>query len=89
MLPWAAGHVTDFTPGTDVLDLRPLFKAAGYGGSNPTSDGWLSFSSDGHGGTDVYFNPHNGSNSGYPFLITDLDHVAPTSLQPSHDLLFH
>ena len=31
-LPWNAARVTDFTPHSDVLDLRPLFTAAGYTG---------------------------------------------------------
>ena len=89
VLPWSAGHVTDFTPGADVLDLRPLFQAAGYGGSDPVADGYLSFSDDGAGGTRVWFDPDGpGSGTPWPFLITDLDHVSPSALQPGHDWLF-
>ncbi|MDB5468113.1 MAG: hypothetical protein JWQ46_2875 [Phenylobacterium sp.] len=76
-LPWNAGHVTDFTPGVDRLDLRGPFSAAGYSGSDPITDHYLEFRSDGAGDTQVYFDPDGPSGSQYPFLITTLDHVGP------------
>jgi Ca2+-binding RTX toxin-like protein len=85
-LPWNAGHITDFNPASDVLDLRALFSAAGYTGSNPVADGYLTFSSDGAGDAQVYLNTHNPS-APWPFLITTLDHVAPTALHAG-DYLF-
>ncbi len=88
VIPRTAGHVTDFTPGTDFLDLAPLFEAAGYSGRDPVNDGWLSFASDGSGDSRVYFNPHDGSNGGSAYLIATLDHVAPSSIMASHDLMF-
>jgi Ca2+-binding RTX toxin-like protein len=88
VLPWSPGHVTDFTPGTDVLDLRPVFQAAAYSGSNPTADGTLAFLSDGQGDTWVYFSPQDGSNGGYPYLLTTLDHIAPGQIGAA-DWLFH
>jgi Ca2+-binding RTX toxin-like protein len=80
-LPWSAGHITDFTPGTDKLDLHALFAASGYTGTNPVADGYLQFQSDGQGGTKVLFDP-DGPNSAnpWPTLITTLDHVAPSSM---------
>jgi len=81
--------VTDFEPGTDVLDLRPLFEAAGYHGSDPVADGYLSLLDDGAGGARVYFDPDApDSGTAWPYLITTLDKVSPASLQPAHDWLF-
>jgi len=88
-IPWSAGHITDFTPGVDVLDLSGLLQDAGYAGPNPVSDGYLSFTSDGAGSTKVWFDPDGiGSNTPWPYLVTTLDHVSPTSLRLAHDLLF-
>jgi hypothetical protein len=89
VVPWSAGHVQGFVPGTDVIDLAPLFQSINYHGTNPVADGYLSFQSDGHGDTSVYFNPHNGSNHGYPYLITTIDHVSPSSLVANRDWIFH
>jgi serralysin len=87
-LPWNAGHVADFSPGHDVLDLRALFDAAGYTGQNPIVDHYLSFESDGAGGTRVLFDVDGaGTANPWPFQITTLDGVAPTSLSAS-DWLF-
>jgi Ca2+-binding RTX toxin-like protein len=83
-LPWNAGHVADFAPGHDVLDLRALFDAAGYHGTNPIADRYLSFESDGNGGTRVLFDTDGaGTANPWPFHITTLDGVAPSSLSAS------
>ncbi|WP_374468160.1 Calx-beta domain-containing protein [Phenylobacterium sp.] len=79
-LPWNAGAVADFTPGLDVLDLRPLFHAAGYAGSNPLSDGRLEFRPDGQGGTQVYVDRDAAGAGDWPFLVTTLSGVAPSQL---------
>jgi hypothetical protein len=65
----------------DILDLRPLFAAAGYSGANPLGDGHLRFVSNGAGGTQVLFDP-DGAATGNPwaFLITTLDNVQPTGI---------
>ena len=75
-LPWNGGHITDFASGSDVLDLRPLFSASGYAGTNPIGDGYLRFDSDGAGGTKVMFDP-DGAQTGnrWAFTIVTLDHV--------------
>ena len=84
-LPWSAGHITDFTPGSDMLDLRGLFAAIGYHGTDLVADGTLSFVSDGAGDTRVVVKT---ASSPWPTLVTTLDHVDPTALH-SGDWLFH
>ncbi len=86
--PWNAGHITDFAPGSDVLDLRAIFAAARYSGSDPVMDGAISFQSDGAGGTRVFVDVDGPRGSEWPFLITTLDHVTPTALKAG-DWLFH
>ncbi|HVI30752.1 family 16 glycosylhydrolase [Phenylobacterium sp.] len=88
-LPWNAGHVADFAPGSDLLDLRPLFAQAGYTGADPLADGYVRFESDGAGGTVVKFDQDgHGSANPWPTTITTLDGVAPSSLTAA-DWLFH
>jgi hypothetical protein len=83
--PWNAGSITDFTPGNDKLDLSALLSAAGYSGSDPVADGYVTFSAEGSGDTNVYFNPHDASQQ-WPSLITTLDGVAPTGLNSANTL---
>jgi beta-glucanase (GH16 family) len=85
--PWSAGHITDFTPGTDTMNLSGVLSAYGYTGTNPVADGWLSFVADGAGNTRVMVNPHDPSWP-WSYLITTLDHVAPATIT-SHDWIFH
>ena len=85
-LPWNAGHITDFNPASDVLDLTGIFQTIGYTGTNPVADGYLSFSSDGAGDTQVFVNPHSASNP-WPTLVTTLDHMSPSSILTS-DYIF-
>jgi hypothetical protein len=86
-LPWRAGAVTDFTPGVDKLDLRPLFQQAGYSGSDPIGDHHLEFRDDGHGNTAVYFDRDDPNAGDWPFLITTLQGVSPGQIG-SGDWLF-
>ncbi|MDB5448933.1 MAG: exsH [Phenylobacterium sp.] len=79
-LPWNAGHITDFTPGADRIDLRQIFQAAGYSGADPITDHYLEFRSDGAGDTQVYVDVDGPSGSQWPFLITTLDHVTPSQI---------
>ncbi len=86
--PWSAGQITDFAPGSDILDLRSLFASAGYRGSNPVADGYLRLDHDGAGGTKVSFDQDGwGSGNPWPTTITTLNGVAPSSLHAG-DWLF-
>ncbi|HEY3917178.1 MAG TPA: type I secretion C-terminal target domain-containing protein [Stellaceae bacterium] len=86
-LPWDAGHITDFNPNTDMLDLSGIFGSIGYTGSNPVADGYLSFVDDGNGNTEVIVNPHNGDDP-WGALVTTLDHVVASSIT-AQDYVFN
>ncbi|MDB5455311.1 MAG: hypothetical protein JWP92_896 [Caulobacter sp.] len=88
-LPWNAGHVTDFTAGVDKVDLSALITASGYTGADPIADGYLRLDSDGAGGTRVLYDTDGpASGNTIQFLITTLDHVAPSSLSAG-DWILH
>src|SRR6185437_6741372 len=83
-LPWSAGEVTDFTPGTDKLDLSGLFSSAHYTGSDPISDGYVKLIDDGHGDSWVYFDSDGrGTADAYGTFIATLDHVSPGQVHAS------
>ena len=89
-LPWNNARITDFQVGTDMLDLRKLFTAANYQGTNPVADGYVSFQSDGAGGTKVYFDPDgSGSANPWPFLVTTIDNVQPSGMHMQTEWFFH
>lgn len=78
---WSAGRITDFQPGVDLLDLRPLFAQAGYRGGDPRADGYLRLEDNGAGGTKVLFDADGwGSGIPWPTTIINLDGVKPSSL---------
>jgi Ca2+-binding RTX toxin-like protein len=85
-LPTRAGHVTDFTSGTDMLDFRNMFASAGYNGTDPLADSYLSLVQNASGGTNVMFDG-DGRGAGAAVLVTAIDLVAPAQLRPS-DFLF-
>jgi uncharacterized repeat protein (TIGR03803 family) len=85
-LPWNAGSITDFNTAADVLNLKGIFAAIGYTGSNPVADGFLVFHSDGQGDTQVIVNPQ-GPSTQIPIAVTTLDHVDPSMIHSS-DYLF-
>ncbi|MGH6965285.1 MAG: calcium-binding protein, partial [Phenylobacterium sp.] len=77
-LPWVAHQITDFTPGTDKLDVRALLRPGGDLAGLPTPlDGYFSFVSDGHDGAVIWSNANIGAE------LFHLDHVAPTQLSMS------
>jgi serralysin len=80
-VPWSPAHITDFTHGQDVLDLRAVLAHSTYVSGDPVAQGYLSFISDGAGGTKVLFDA-DGPATGQPWAsyILNLDHVAPSSM---------
>jgi len=78
--PAATARITDFTVGQDVLDLRALL--TGYAGPAPVIDGWVTFASDGAGGTIVNVDP-DGPAAPHPLVaVADLVGVStPLSMQ--------
>jgi serralysin len=79
--PWAPAQITDFTHGQDVLDLKGVFAHANYSGSDPVADHYLSFISDGQGGTTVLFDA-DGAAPGqqWGLNIIHLQHVDPATI---------
>ena len=78
--PSGAARITDFTRGQDVLDLRPLL--GGYSGSSPVIDGFVSFGSDGAGGTMIYVDMDGPVGPQGPLAIADLVGVtSPLTMQ--------
>jgi len=89
-LPWNNARITDFQVGSDMLDLRKLFTAANYHGTNPVADGYVSFQSDGAGGTKVFCDPDGpGTANPWPFLVTTIDNVQPSGLHMQTEWFFH
>jgi beta-glucanase (GH16 family) len=80
--PKRAGHVKDFHPGVDMLDLRALFKGASA--IDFASEGRIVFQDNGSGDTLVSIK----SNSGTIIKITTLDNVAPSALHANVDYLY-
>src|SRR6185312_8572154 len=79
--PWAAGGITDFNAG-DRLDLSGLLSASGYSGTDPVGAGYIKITDDGSGDAQIW------SNLGSQWwLVTTLDHVAPSQLQWQGDVL--
>ncbi len=87
--PWAPVRITDFTVGTDKLDLTALFRAAGYTGTDPVADGRIIIIDDGSGGSKLLFDADGpGPNPQWGNYIVQLDGVSTSSLS-THDWLLH
>jgi len=87
-VPWSPAHITDFTHGEDVLDLRGLFAGTGYTGADPIADRYLSLISDGKGGTAILFDKDGaGTGQQWGTYVIDLEHVAPSTLTNSDWLI--
>ena len=86
-LPTRAGHITDFTVGTDVVDLRGIFTKASYTGSDPLTDHHLILTPNSSGGTNLAFDA-DGTGAGASVNVTILDHILPTTLHLQADIWF-
>jgi beta-glucanase (GH16 family) len=86
-LPAAAGRITDFQFGADMLDLRGLFRAAGYAGADPIADRMLELRSDGAGGTQIWFDA-DGAGPGAASLLTTVANASPAAFHMQNDWFF-
>jgi beta-glucanase (GH16 family) len=82
--PWAAGHITDFDPAHDVIDLSGLLARSGYAGSNPIGDGYIKLVADGSGGTQIWSDLDQIAHAGW-WLVTALDGVSVSSVAMQGD----
>jgi beta-glucanase (GH16 family) len=80
-------HVTDFTPGQDLLDLRSLMKSAGYGGADPVTDNILHLVQSGSD-TKIVIDPH-GNGDWAAHTVVTLDHILPSAVKVGTDLIWH
>jgi beta-glucanase (GH16 family) len=80
--PNRAGHVKDFRPGVDMLDLRGLFKGSQV--VDAVQEGRLFFHDNGSGDTIVSYKTSGGS----IHKITTLDNVASSALHANIDYFY-
>ncbi|HEY4032085.1 MAG TPA: glycoside hydrolase family 16 protein [Caulobacteraceae bacterium] len=86
-VPWnAGGHITDFGA-DDQLDLSGMFSSVGYWNNNSFGDGHLWLTSDGVGGTQIWFDMEGLSTGSGTWLVTTLDGVDPSSLSISNGVI--
>ncbi|QLE55437.1 type I secretion C-terminal target domain-containing protein [Nostoc sp. TCL26-01] len=69
-------RITDFTPGSDQIDLSGVLTSLGYGGTNPIADGYVQFGSRGQNSSFVKIDPDGFDGSGKArnfILVEDID----------------
>jgi len=87
-LPWNAGQITNFNPAQDTIDVSAMLKAVAYTGADPFGDHTLTLAADGHGGTELIYNPPGaGANGVWPIAVVDIDNVAAASLNIATDFI--
>src|SRR5581483_1913840 len=87
-LPYNAGQITNFNPASDKIDVSAMLKSAGYTGTDPFADHTLTLNSDGHGGTELVYNPPGvGTNGHWPINVVDIDNVSASSLNIATDFV--
>ena len=75
---WSPADIRDFQVGVDKIDLRGMFDAVGYAGTDPFAAGYLKLIDDGAGGTKVLFDRDaGGSDPVWPNYIIHIQNVAP------------
>jgi beta-glucanase (GH16 family) len=78
--PWAVGHITDFMPGQDTIDLTGLLAASGYTGANAIADGYIKIVDD-VAGAQIWSNLEPVSAGLGWWEVTVVDGVSAGSLQ--------
>ena len=87
-IPLKPGHITDFTVGSDLIDLTHLFEKINYNGPDPIADHLLTLTANSRGGTNVFFDA-DGTGVGKAVQITAVDHVLPVFLNLQAEIWFH
>jgi beta-glucanase (GH16 family) len=80
--------IHDFAADTDVIDVRAALKSAGYSGTDPVADHYLSLVADGTGGTTLMFDA-DGNGAGEAHKLVTIEHVLPTALKMGTELVWH
>jgi beta-glucanase (GH16 family) len=88
-VPKHAGHITDFTPGTDKIDLTALLNAAHYDGARPFADGYLTLTHTAAGNTRLWFDGDGTKGPQDAALVTRLDHLSPSDIHKADFILAH
>lgn len=79
--PWEPARVTDFSVGTDKLDLSALFKAANYTGVDPIADKYIWLLDNGAGGTKVLFDKDGAATAQqWPNYVINLEQTPTAGL---------
>jgi uncharacterized protein len=79
--------ITDFTPGTDRIDLRQLLASLGYAGSNPVADGYVKFIASA-AGTILQIDQDGAMGPASPRSFIQLKGVAPATIDAARDLIY-
>jgi CSLREA domain-containing protein len=82
----AGDLITDFTNGSDVLDLVGVFHSLNYSGSDPIGDGFLNLVPSG-GNTRVQIDPDGALGSAEFSTLVTLNGMLPANLEIGHNLL--
>jgi Ca2+-binding RTX toxin-like protein len=88
-LPWSASEVTDFTSGTDKIDVSALLASVHYSGTDPIADGYVKLIDSGQGKTWLYFDTDGkGTADQWGTYVATIDHLAPSGIAAG-DWIFH
>jgi beta-glucanase (GH16 family) len=88
-VPKHAGHITDFTPGADKVDVAALLHEAHYHGTHPFADGYLKLTHTAAGNMRLYFDDDGAKGPHEAMLLTRLDHLSPSDLHKGDFILTH
>jgi serralysin len=84
--PWAAGHITDFDPAHDTVDLSGLLDRSGYSGSDPIGAGYIRITADASGNAQIWSDLDQIAHAGW-WLVTTLDGVSVSSIAMQGDIV--
>jgi len=79
--------ITDFTLGTDMIDVRGALSSAGYNGTDPVADGYLGLVQTGTG-TTILFDADGTGGAAAHNLVT-IENILPSALKLGVDIAWH